>query len=193
MTMLLKGRNDTEFELSFIEDRFPDLQDDAGDSAWVTLLFRAAVHDEAWEETAPCLNVFELQSLVEWLEAVAGSRHEVSEIDLPEPNLSFSIAHEFNGEVTIRVGFRLEGRSEQPSFDTQADRDHVDIRLPRSQLRVAAAELRRDLETTFAHVSASPFDDDEDSGMLGSPEANLGLMPGDIIGYLEDGGPDRKF
>src|SRR4029077_1855570 len=105
MSMLLRGANEAEFELALIEDRFPELQDSANDSAFVTLSIRVGAPEETWEETAPCLNIFELQTLAEWLEAVAAQRPEVGEVDLLEPDLNFSLSRENGGEVTVRVRF----------------------------------------------------------------------------------------
>src|SRR2546423_1389768 len=109
MPMLLRGRNESEFEFALIEDRFPDLQDDAGDSGWVTLAVRAANHNDQWEQTSPCVNLYEVQNLAEWLEAVAESRPDVGEIDLLEPGLNLSIARGANGAGAVRVAVHLAG------------------------------------------------------------------------------------
>ena len=191
--MLLRGTNEAEFELALIEDRFPEVQDAHDDSAWVTLSIRVGTPEETWEETAPCLNIFELQTLAEWLEAVAAHGPEVGEVDLLEPELNFSLSREGSSEVTVRVRFHLEGRPDELALDAPTDRDYVDIRIDRAQLRSAAAELRRDLETVAARAGRAPAVRDDESGMLGGPEEDLGLSPPGIAGDLDESDDDRMF
>jgi hypothetical protein len=193
MSMLLRGANEAEFELALIEDRFPDLQDAHDDSAWVTLAIRVGTPEETWEETAPCMNVFEVHTLAQWLEAVASGRPEVGEVDLLEPELNFSLAREGQHEVTVRVRFHLEGRPDKLALDAPTDRDYVDIRIDRAQLRAAAAELRRDLESVTARAGGGAPAGEEESGMLGGPEEDLGLVPPEIAGDLDESDDDRMF
>jgi hypothetical protein len=193
MPMLLRGANEAEFELALIEDRFPEIQDGVDDSSYVTISIRVGAPEETWEETAPCLNIFELQTLAEWLEAVAAHRPEIGEVDLLEPELNFSIAREGGGEVTLRVRFHLEGRPEEMAVDAPTDRDYIDIRIDREQLRSAAAELRRDLETVAARAHRSQTEPDDDSGILGEPDEDLGIAPPEVAGELDESDDDRMF
>jgi hypothetical protein len=193
MSMLLSGANEAEFELALIEDRFPEVQDGAADSAWLTLAIRVGTPQESWEETAPCLNIYEVQNLAEWLEAVGGAGPDMGEVDLLEPELNFSVARAQGDEVTIRVRFHLEGRPDKLALDAPTDRDYVDIRVGRDQVRSAAAELRRDLEEITARVGSRSVGGEEDSGMMGEPEEGLGLLPPEIAGNLEDRDDDRVF
>src|SRR5688572_30657107 len=108
MAMLLKSDDGSEFELGLIEDRLPEVQDGVGDSNYITLSFRVATADETWEETAPCLNVYEISNLADWLQAVGSTEPDVSEVELLEPELRFSVVRNGGSRVTIRVGFHLE-------------------------------------------------------------------------------------
>jgi hypothetical protein len=132
-----------------------------------------------------------LQTLAEWLEAVASQRPEVGEVDLLEPDLNFSLSRENGGEVTVRVRFHLDGRPDELALDAPTDRDYIDIRIDRAQLRSAAAELRRDLETVVAHTQGDPALADEESGMLGEPDEALGLVPPEIARELDEADDDR--
>ncbi|MEX2219803.1 MAG: hypothetical protein WD749_13715 [Phycisphaerales bacterium] len=192
MAMLLQGVNEAEFELGLIEDRFPEVQDGTGDSAWCTLLIRVGTPEDTWEETAPCLNFFEVQNLVEWLEALSRARPDAGEIELLGPELRFSVAAESQGEVTIRIGFHLEGRPRDLALDAPTDRHYVDIRIGRDQLRAAAAALRRDIESLTARAGR-PADHDGDSGLLGEPEEDLGLAPPEVSGRLDEDDDERMF
>lgn len=189
--MLLKGTNDTEFELALIEDGFPELQDDADDSHWATLAVRAGDADQFWEASAPCMNLFELDNLAEWFEALGNSRPEIGEIDLLEPGLKFAVADRRNDAITVRVGFHLDGRPDQVSLDAPADRDYLDITIDREQARAAAAELRHDVHMLEERHGATP--QDEDTGILGRPDEDLGLVPPEIAGDLDESDDDRMF
>jgi hypothetical protein len=196
MSMLLKGDDGTEFELGFILDNFQEAQDGAGDSNWTTLSFRVGTADESWEETSPCLNLFEVKNLAEWLEAVGSGDPEVSEVELLEPELKFSVIRNEPESVTVRVGFHLDDRPEEFQVDASTDEaDHVDIHVPRRAVRAAAEHLREDLN----ELNTSQKDDilgEETPGILGIPDANLNMIdeideepPG--AGFGEDNAGER--
>lgn len=219
MSMLLKGDDGNEFELALIEDRFPEQQDDADDSTYTTISFRVGTPDESWEETAPCMNLFELKNLGEWLEAVAAGAPEIAEVELLEPELRFSVAGASGVQVTVRVGFHLtdedaEDRSlsldqndagagmpiaPRPGPDELTSTDAptpetqwVDIRLPRERLKAAASELRRDLEhATTVHPDTERAAE-EDSGIVGLPDEALNLIDEDSPA-ADETDPDRKY
>jgi hypothetical protein len=148
MSMLLQSSDGTEFELAVIEDHLPDLQDGDHDDATMTLSFRVATPDISWEESAPCLNRFEVVNLIEWLGAVGAGTPDEAEMELLSPDLSFRIVGIHGELITLRVGFRLDARPEEFSLapHTGQDYDHIHLKLSRAQLRAAAMELQRDLE-----------------------------------------------
>ncbi|HYE63365.1 MAG TPA: hypothetical protein VD997_15340 [Phycisphaerales bacterium] len=146
MAMLLAGENGNEFELGLIADRLDDIQDSYGDDTSITVTFRVATGEEEWEETAPVLNYFEIKNLAEWLEGIVGLRPEIGELELLEPELKFSVVKDTGETVTIRVEFHLADRPRELNVDAETDADHVDIRLDRSQVRVALQQLREDLK-----------------------------------------------
>ncbi|HVZ94565.1 MAG TPA: hypothetical protein VG797_08645 [Phycisphaerales bacterium] len=148
MSVLLKGRNGNELELGFVRDSYAEVQDGTGDSAWTTVTVRAATNDDSWEESSPCMNIYEFNNLAEWLEAVGsggvagesggaggGTKHaherssagagssragegDVPEIELLEPDLKFSVSGQDKATVTIRVGFHLADRPEEFNVDS---------------------------------------------------------------------------
>jgi hypothetical protein len=196
MVMLLRGEDGNEFELGLIEDRLAEIQDGYGDASMLTLSFRVATPDESWEETAPCLNTYEVRNLAEWLDAVGqGSAQpgELAELDLLEPELNFAVIKDTGEEVTVRVGFHLDDRPEVYEVDSPTNEaSHVDLRLPRDHLRIAAAQLREEIEDlehpgstglTETIPSQTPGllkDDlfgDADLGQVRPAEDDLGLGP----------------
>ncbi|MFG0329692.1 MAG: hypothetical protein ACF8PN_07320 [Phycisphaerales bacterium] len=151
MPMLLKGVDGTEFELALIDDEFPDLAEDAEADHSAVVSFRVAMPEESWEETAPVINLFEIQSLLDWLDAIAEGRPHEREVELLEPNLSFAVLDESEETVAIRIGFHLENRPEWAVIDAPTDEaGAVRLVLTRELVRDAVESLRADLRETTA-------------------------------------------
>jgi hypothetical protein len=192
MAMLLRGENDHEFELALVQDQYPEMQDGFRDSGFVTVSFRVATPEESWEETAPVMNLYELKNLIEWLRAVSQGTPEVSEVELLEPGLSFSVSRDEGEAVTIRIGFHLEDRPEEFRMDAPTDEaEYVDIRVPREHVGLAAAELERDLAS--ATTAGRGADGAGAMGVMGAPDLDLNMLPEDAEGefpQLLDGRDD---
>lgn len=174
--MTLKGNNGNEFELGFVRDSLPDTQDGFGDTAWATVSFRAATNDDTWEDTAPCMNLFEFANLADWLQAVGeGDAPEISEVELLEPELKFSLSQETQKAVTIRIGFHLAGRPEEFGVDSLTDEaDYIDIHLARATVASAANALRAEL-ADFAREMKDDTRGESDTGVLGAPDDGLNI------------------
>jgi len=181
MAMLLQGENGTEFELSLIEDQPTDVQDGFGDDTALTLGFRVATMDESWEESSPCPNLFEVQNLLEWLQAVAQGTPDEAEVELLSAELRFLIVKDLGDKgVVLRVGFHLEGRPEEFSVDAETTEvDHVDMKLGRDQLRVAVAQLRRDLEELHADAE-DDIDGMDPLAQVSRPDPDLAIIDDEI-------------
>jgi hypothetical protein len=186
MVMLLQDSDGSEFELGLIEDRLPEVQDGFGDASTLTLSFRVATPDESWEETSPCMNTFEIENLADWLEAVADAdtgraeHGEVAELDLLEPELNFAVIRDLGSEVVLRVGFHLENRPEEFGVDAPTDEaPYVDLRITRDHLRIAAAQLRGELQDLGREDTGGM------SGAGGGEEQ--GLLRDDLLGEAELG------
>lgn len=204
MSMLLKAANGNEFELSFTRDALPDPQDGFGDATWATVVWRAATADADWEETSPCMNLYEFGNLADWLEAAAGgvesvapapssddfdangSRSgresiagapEVSEVELLEPELRFTATQFTPDAVTVRIYFHLADRPEEFSVDAGTDEaEFMDMHVPRENLIAAAATLRRMLAEFEAGRSKDDLTGDDEPGQMGAPEPDLNLV-----------------
>lgn len=175
MAMLLAGENGTEFELGLIADRLDDIQDSYGDDTAVTIAFRVATPQEEWEETAPCLNLFEITALAEWLEGLVGLRPVIGELEMLAPELKFSVVGDKGDRVTIRIDFHLENRPEEMNVDSPTDQHHVDIKLERSQVRAALAQLRQDLEELGLDLK-DDLNGAEDQGLISRPDEDLNMI-----------------
>src|SRR5690606_29371727 len=138
------------------------------------------------------------KNLVEWLESVAetageAQRGDEAELDLLEPELNFRVIRDEGEEVVLRVGFHLEDRpAESEGYAPTDEAAHVDLRLSREHLRLAAAQLRDDLEavgrttsgeTGYTTLGAALKDDLLGEGELGEvrpPTEDLGLTPREV-------------
>ena len=177
MSVLFKGNNGNELELAFVRETLPDVQDGLGDAAYFTVIWRAAAGDESWEETAPCVNLFEFQNLAEWLDSVGGATEgEVGEIELLEPELKFSVARQERQGVGIRVGFHLENRPEEFGVDAPTDAEYIDLFMERASVLAAASALRGALEEFDLLNRKDDQSGDRESGLLGNPDENLNLI-----------------
>ncbi len=180
MSMILKGTNGNEFELGLIRDVFPEAQDGFGDSCFVTMHFRAASQSSSFEENAPCVNLFEVTNLAEWLEAVAaepGGSPEISEVELLEPELKFSVSQDSKDDVTIRISFQLPGRPEHFNVDAPTDEARfIDVHMSRPGVLAAAGALRTALEQVGANELKDDLFGAEDSGLLGTPDDDLNIV-----------------
>lgn len=143
---LADADGEIEFELALIEQRLEDLQDEERDDRFATISFRVGTRDDSWEETAPSINLYQLKSLADWLEAVEDGRPEMERIELLEINLSFDLQEESPEQVTLVVGFHLENRPEWAMIDAPTDEaGFIRLRISREDAGVAGRELRADL------------------------------------------------
>lgn len=173
--MLLKSDDEKEFELALIADPLPDTQDGFGDTGAITATFRVATADDSWEETAPCLNLFEFQNLAEWLTAVADGTGDEAEMELLEPELRFVVVKDHGDRLTLRIGFHLSDRPEEFGMDADTDARRVDLRLTRDRLRAAAAQLRRDL-SEIGESGKDDLEGEADIGQIRTPDEALGAL-----------------
>jgi len=148
MPMKLIGSDDTSFELALAEREFDDGQARSDPHRTIDLSFAVATEEGSWEETATCMNSYELHTLAEWLEAVARAEPEVEAVEILEANLSFTLSHQSEDEVTLRIGFHLEDRPAWSVIDAPTDEaGFISLRVPREQIALAARELRDDLDS----------------------------------------------
>jgi hypothetical protein len=175
MAMLLAGENGTEFELGLIPDRLDDIQDSYGDDTALTITFRVATPQEQWEESSPCLNIYELTNLVEWLEGLLGNRPEIPELELLEPELRFSVVGNKGDTVTIRIDFHVLDRPPEMDVDSDTDVDHVDIKLDREHVKSALAQLKEDLADLHLNLK-DDLRAEDDMGQVSTPDEDLNMI-----------------
>jgi hypothetical protein len=179
MPMLLKSEDGKEFELAIIADRLPEAQDGSGDDEIPTVSFRVATEEQEWEETSPHLGSQELHGLLEWLESVGAGEPSDAEVDVLGSELNFQVVKDQGEHVHLRIRFHLEDRPEEFAVDADtSEARHVDLKLRREAVRMAAASLREDLEG-FDGAAKDDLEGEEDPGMIAAPDADLAMIDGE--------------
>jgi hypothetical protein len=147
VSLILRGRDLSEFELRIAGYQFPEIESDEFDANWLVIEGRVAPADErAWEFRDPSLLTWEVEGLCNWLEVLALGQDVREGEDFLEPNLRFEVAKRDRDTITIRIYFELESRPPWFFADTASMDDlWIDLRVDSDDLRSAAEDLRRDL------------------------------------------------
>ena len=126
--------------------QFPELEYSKWDTNWLIVEIRAAPAGERpWKSTDPSLLTWEVESLSNWLDALAAECFGEEE-KFVEPNLRFEVVHRDEDTITLRVYFELESRP--PWFFAHAPEMNdlwMDLQVDSDDPRTAAQDLRRDL------------------------------------------------
>jgi len=151
MPLRLTGSDETYFELALSERQLDDSDEPAEAHNAYDISFLVGTADDSWEETAPCMNPYELHTLVEWLEAVSRGEPEVDAVEILEANLSFTLDDQSEDEVAMRIGFHLEDRPAWSIIDAPTDEaGFITLRVGRDQVAAAATELRDDIASSVS-------------------------------------------
>ena len=143
--MLLRGIDNTEFEMKVVGYQFPHLEHEQYDSDWLNIKIRVKLPQGSWTAIDPSLLTRELVSLTEWLESIADGKRVDSEESFIEPNLRFELLEE--EPKRLRVYFELESRPSWAPFDGAGMDDlWAEFEINAEELREAAASLGEDLK-----------------------------------------------
>jgi hypothetical protein len=143
--MLLRGNNNTEFEMKVVGYQFPHLEHEKYDSDWLNLSIRVKLPKGSWTAVDPCLLTWELAGLTDWLESIADGKPVDSEESFMEPNLRFELIE--NEPKKLKVYFELESRPSWAPYDGAGMDDMcAEFEINKEELRDAAASLREDLK-----------------------------------------------
>jgi hypothetical protein len=148
--MLLKSLDGSEFEATIAGYEFPGIEHEKWDSNW--LLVSMQVKSPRGEGTCvdPCLETWDVERLIKWLEALANDEAVEPDIGFLEPNLAFEVIKSAKDAITLRVRFILERKAWwKPTggkrHRSSRWRDYVDLEVGREDVRLAAEAWRADL------------------------------------------------
>ena len=88
--IIWSGENDHKFELSILNNEFPEKgATDGHDAEWLKIKVGASNGEGSWSKVAPCILTWELVWFRRWLYNVVDGNIEKNEIDFMEPELKF--------------------------------------------------------------------------------------------------------
>ena len=139
--MLLKGQENTEFELTISGYQNPDQTSEPFDADWLKIDIRVVHPKGTWRIIDPCLLTWEVQAIAEWFDKLASGTMSNLEQDFVEPNLSMKLIGN-----KLRVYFELECRPPwaRSSYANLNDL-WIDLDTAPTDLRHAADSLRLQL------------------------------------------------
>ena len=102
------GKNRVALEIAGYQ--FPENRDNDYDANWLMITIDLQTPEYQWQKTDPALLTWEMQSLINWLEAVNIQKEDWNCINFIEPNLSFCLKGRDNSEIVLGVHLALEFR-----------------------------------------------------------------------------------
>ncbi len=144
--MLLKSKDNSEFELTILGYEFPELEKEEYDSNWLVISIRVKKSEGSWEAKHPCLLTWEVAHLSKWLRSLPNNESVESEEDFIEPNLSFQVTKMTEEYITLRVFFGMKFKPlGTPGDSTKMDKFWMDLTITPDDLESAADSLYSEL------------------------------------------------
>lgn len=106
--MFIGQDGENQFSLKIMDYQFPGNRNNDYDANWVLVSIEAKTPEWQWEKTDPALLTWEIQGLVNWLEAVVADREQWKYIAFIEPNLSFEVMEKNGEDLVLMVYLALE-------------------------------------------------------------------------------------
>ncbi len=134
--------------VDLLEYQFPDLDNAPYDSNWLMIRVRAVHPRGEWTSIEPSLLTYEVATLADWLDCVAGKDRmgPPSSLSFTEPNLRFDTTEGQDGEEMLRVSFELESRPPwMPASVDPGDPAWLEFPTGEVDLHGAATRLREQL------------------------------------------------
>jgi hypothetical protein len=147
--MMLRGLNGTFFQLEILRYEFPLLRllwATEYDSNWLVVRISVRHPRGEWTATEPCLLTYEVAGLADWFEANARGAPVGEAIGFIEPNLTFRLTNDSDGNQVLRIYFELECRPPWAAARAAGPEDlWLDLPLTDLDLTAAARSLRAQL------------------------------------------------
>ena len=138
--MLLRKDKATEVIIKIVSYQFPHGFNNIYDANWLKVKIKARHPQGVWEKIDPCLEAFELKSLVEWFEDLAAGKETEPNLSFTEPCLEFEIIE----KNRLRIYFNYEMA---PPWQAPGTRALMDFDLTPKDFERIIRELKEELET----------------------------------------------
>ena len=131
--MILGASGDNQFLFEIKDYQYPGNRNNEFDANWLYITIGVDTPQWSWKKTDPSLLTWEVQSLIDWLEAVVINQEEWNCINFTEPNLSFCIRGKGPHRIILGLHLALESR---PPFLVGGveDPDIIEIECDREEL-----------------------------------------------------------
>jgi hypothetical protein len=144
--MLLKGAENTEFEMKVVGYQFPHLDNEPYDSDWLNINVRVVHPRGAWSATDACLLTWEVASLAEWLRRMADDTPAHSEENFIEPELHFEWFGESQSRLRVYLDYSLRPVWSPYHGANEEEELYVEFVVNPEELRSIAGDLRSELK-----------------------------------------------
>lgn len=144
--MILGTTGDNQFIFKIADYQFPGNRNNEFDANWLMVTIEVTTPEWHWEKTDPSMLTWEVQSLIDWLEAVVVNQEEWNCINFTEPNLSFCIRGKGPQKVILGVHLALESRPPFLLGGVDLEDEIIEIECDREELRAWITYLREELD-----------------------------------------------
>ena len=145
--MILGTSGENQFLFKIAGYQFPGNRNNEFDANWLMIAIEVTTPQWHWEKTDPSMLTWEVQSLIDWLEAVVVNQEEWNCINFTEPNLSFCIRGKGAQKIVLGLHLALESR---PPFLVGGvvldEGEIIEIECDRAELAQWIAYLEAELD-----------------------------------------------
>lgn len=133
--MILGASGDVQILFKIADYQYPGNRNNEFDANWLMITVGITTPDWHWEKTDPSMLTWEVQSMIDWLEAVAINQEEWNCINFTEPNLSFCIRGKGPEKIVLGLHLTLESRPPFLLGGVDVDDDEIiEVECDRSEL-----------------------------------------------------------
>ncbi|MEI8349318.1 MAG: hypothetical protein WCI77_04105 [Candidatus Omnitrophota bacterium] len=139
--LILKGPHGSEFGLMIRAYEIPPVRKDN----WLIVGLYVSTPYGYWKVFDPALQTFEIDSIINWFQALAADEETETEKKFAKPHLRFIINGKSGNYINLRIYFEYSVRPSWALYDGEMNDLWVDLQLTQADFRKAAEDLRSEL------------------------------------------------
>ncbi|MCL5286541.1 MAG: hypothetical protein M1453_00895 [Acidobacteria bacterium] len=143
--MELRGPSSDSFELRIIGYHSAQADENDSEANRLRVYTRAAFEGHAWTTIQPALFTREILALADWLEAMALSAPQITEMKFQEPNLRLEVQRWSEERISLCVYFEREHRPAWLESSGAPGEVWADLECSPEELRAWVGDLRQQL------------------------------------------------
>ena len=138
------------FNLDIVGYQYPANDKDYHDSNWLMIQIHSGVSERSWSLKDPCLNVFDVLKLIQWLEAIARNTQKSNHPTFMEPFINFELLVDSHGNKSLQVECKHD-----PVEKESTGEEDISVNFPFKQINFA--EVSTDLKQQLAKFPQRVF------------------------------------